>query len=137
MLLLPPACAPPFLGLYLPRAGRAWDVSTSAFPGRWWRPRGHQRKCGWWQQSLQMPPPLYKIAQTCFFSFTPSSVFIRRMFSEEMPSINTEKLLAQTQERGEGAGAAIVTGGLGPQEALQAHGRPLLAERGTQDPKLQ
>lgn len=59
------------------------------------------------------------------------------MFSEEMPSINTEKLLAQTQERGEGAGAAIVTGGLGPQEALQAHGRPLLAERGTQDPKLQ
>lgn len=33
---------------------------------------GTPLKPGWWQHSLQTPPPLYKIAQTCFFRLHPN-----------------------------------------------------------------
>lgn len=58
------------------------------------------------------------------------------MFTEERHSINTEKRLAQPV-RGAGAGAAVVPGGLDPQEAPGALGKQLPVEQGPQDPEPQ
>lgn len=71
-----------------------------------------------WLVAAQPPntSPSLQNSADLLFSFTPKSVVILCVFTEERHSINTEKRLAQPA-RGAGAGAVMVAGGLHPQEA--------------------
>lgn len=60
-------------------------------------------KPGWWQHSLQTPPPQYKIAQTCFFRLHPnlfSSVVCLQKRGIPLTQKNDLPSLGGVQEQG-------------------------------------